>query len=160
MKSGEHLHVGCMAHILNLIVQDDLKDIDASVKRVRQMVKYINVSPARIRKFNRYCKFENIECKKSFCLDVLTRWNSTYLMLDTAQYFETAFNRYDLEDSGLSTYLATNVCEDGSVVGVLENDDRKNVRNMVLFLKRFYDLTVRISGALYVTSNVQFKDIV
>ncbi|KAM3217385.1 hypothetical protein P3L10_026828 [Capsicum annuum] len=160
MKFGEHFHVRCMDHILNLIVQDGLEEIGASVKRVRQMVKYIKVSPARIRKFNECCEFENIECKKSLCLDVPTRWNSTYLMLDTAQYFETAFNRYDLEDSGLSTYLAANVCEDGSTAGMLKNDGWQNVRNVVIFLKRFYDLTVKVSSALYVTSNVHFEDIV
>lgn len=44
-------------------------------------------------------------------------------MLDTAQHFETAFDRYDLDDSGLSTYLATNVCEDESVAGALKSDD-------------------------------------
>ncbi|KAM3301031.1 zinc finger BED domain-containing protein RICESLEEPER 2 [Capsicum chacoense] len=160
MKFGEHLHVRCMAHILNLIVQDGLKEIGASVKRVRQMVKYIKVSPARIRKFNECCEFENIECKKSLCLDVPTRWNSTYLMLDTAHHFEIAFNRYDREDSGLSIYLATNVCEDGSVAGVLKNDDWQNLRNMIIFLNWFYDLTVKASGALYVTSNVHFEDII
>ncbi|KAM3360745.1 hypothetical protein P3S68_015599 [Capsicum galapagoense] len=112
-----------MTHILILIVQDGLKEIDASIKRITQMVK----------------------------------WNSTYLMLDTTQHFETAFNRYDLEDSGLSTYLATNVCEDESVAGVLKNYDWQSMRNVVIFLKRFYDLTVKVSGALYVTSNVYLK---
>ncbi|XP_049381261.1 uncharacterized protein LOC125845773 [Solanum stenotomum] len=74
--------------LLDAIRKDERKEIGASIKRVRQIMK----------------------------------WNSTYLMLDTAQHFEIVFDRYDLDDSGLSTYLATNVCEaDGSVAGGLEN---------------------------------------
>ncbi|XP_059310344.1 uncharacterized protein LOC132061583 [Lycium ferocissimum] len=49
---------------------------------------------------------------------------------------------------------------DGSVAGVLESDDWQKVRNMVIFLKRFYDLTEKVSGSLYVTSNGHFEDIV
>lgn len=49
IMGGEHLHVRCMTHILNLVVQDGLKEIGDSVKRVRQTVKYIKQSPARIR---------------------------------------------------------------------------------------------------------------
>ncbi|XP_055826023.1 zinc finger BED domain-containing protein RICESLEEPER 2-like [Solanum dulcamara] len=160
MKCGNHLHVRCMAHILNLIVQDGMKEVGPSIKRVRQMVKYVRQSPARIRKFEEYCELKNIDSKKSLCLDVSTRWNSTYLMLDAAQHFESAFDYFDLEDGGLSTYLANHVCEDGSVAGVLESDDWQKVRNMVIFLKRFYDLTEKVSGSLYVTSAGHFEDIV
>ncbi|XP_055803527.1 zinc finger BED domain-containing protein RICESLEEPER 1-like [Solanum dulcamara] len=160
MKCGNHLHVRCMAHILNLIVQDGLKEVGPSIKRVRQMVKYVRQSPARIRKFKECCELKNINSKKSLCLDVPTRWNSTYLMLDAAQHFESAFDYFDLEDGGLSTYLANHVCEDGSVAGVLESDDWQKVSNMVIFLKRFYDLTEKVSGSLYVTSAGHFEDIV
>ncbi|XP_055822127.1 zinc finger BED domain-containing protein RICESLEEPER 2-like [Solanum dulcamara] len=160
MKCGNHLHVRCMAHILNFIVQDGMKEVGPFIKRVRQMVKYVRQSPARIRKFAECCELKNIDSKKSLCLDVSTQWNSTYLMLDAAQHFESAFDRFYLEDGGLSTYLANHVCEDGSVAGVLESDDWQKVRNMVIFLKRFYDLTKKASGSLYVTSNGHFEDII
>lgn len=54
----------------------------------------------------------NITCKKTLCLDVSTRWNSIYLILDTAQKFQHAFERYKLVDHGLVNYLVTHVCED------------------------------------------------
>ncbi|XP_060182151.1 zinc finger BED domain-containing protein RICESLEEPER 2-like [Lycium barbarum] len=160
MKCGNHFHVRCMAHILNLIVQDGMKEVGPAIKRVRKMVKYVRQSAARIRKFAECCELKYIDSKKSLCLDVSTHRNSTYLMLDAAQHFESAFDRFDLEEGGLSTYLATHVCDDGSVAGVLESDDWKKVRNMVIFVKRFYDLTEKVSGSLYVTSNGQFEDIV
>ncbi|XP_060183248.1 zinc finger BED domain-containing protein RICESLEEPER 3-like [Lycium barbarum] len=120
---GKHLHVRCMARILNLIVQEGLKEIDASVKRVRKM------------------------------------WNSTYAMLNTAQHFEKAFDRFEFFDENFKTYHATHVCEDGSVAGTLECDDWVNVRNAVNFLERFYELTIKASGSHYITSNVHFEDI-
>ncbi|XP_055803575.1 zinc finger BED domain-containing protein RICESLEEPER 2-like [Solanum dulcamara] len=131
MKYGNHLHVKCMTHILNLIMQDDMKKVGLSIKRVRQMVKYVRQFVVRIRKFAEYCELKNIDSKKSLCLNVSTRSNLTYLMLDAAQYFESAFDRFDLEDDGLSTYLVNRVCEDESV-----------------------------AGSLYVTSNGHFEDIV
>ncbi|KAM3235119.1 hypothetical protein P3L10_015155 [Capsicum annuum] len=77
IMEGQHLHVRCMAHIINLIVQDRLKEIDMSVKRVRQAVKYVKQSAARVKKFKECCKSQMITCKKSLCVDVPTRWNST-----------------------------------------------------------------------------------
>ena len=35
-----------------------------------------------------------ITCQRKPCLDVETRWNSTFLMLETAEKFEAAFDRY------------------------------------------------------------------
>lgn len=49
MVNGKHLHVRCMTHIHNLIVQDSLKEIGPSVKLVRQMVKYVGSSSTRIK---------------------------------------------------------------------------------------------------------------
>ncbi|XP_059301813.1 uncharacterized protein LOC132053721 [Lycium ferocissimum] len=123
IMDGKHLHVRCMTHILNLIVQEGLKEIDASVKCVRQMVRYVRGSSARTRSFKKCCEVQKVGCAKTLLLDVPTRWNSTYAMLNTAQNFEKAFNRFDFFDENFKTYLATHVCEDGSVVGTLECDD-------------------------------------
>jgi hypothetical protein len=38
-------------------------------------------------------------------------------------------------------------------------DDWDNVRIFVKFLKFFYDATMRLSGSLYVTSNMYFQEI-
>ncbi|KAL9680314.1 hypothetical protein QQ045_018192 [Rhodiola kirilowii] len=46
LLNGQFFHVGCCAHILNLIVQDGLKAIDDSVVKVRDCVKYIKGSMA------------------------------------------------------------------------------------------------------------------
>ncbi|XP_069153735.1 zinc finger BED domain-containing protein RICESLEEPER 2-like [Solanum lycopersicum] len=117
LMEGKHLHVRCMAHILNLIVQDGLKEIGPSIKKVRQMVKYVRSSSSRARNFLKSVEMQKIECDKMLSLDVPTRWNSTYLMLDTAEKFEKAFERFDLYDGNFNSFLATDVCEDGSIAG-------------------------------------------
>ncbi|KAH0650464.1 hypothetical protein KY284_030376 [Solanum tuberosum] len=159
MMDGKHIHVRCMAHILNLIVQDDFKEIDPSIKRVRQMVKYVRSSSTRTRNFLKCVEMQNIECDKMLSLDVPTRWNSTYLMLDTAKKFEKTFERFDIYDGNFNSFLAIDVCEDGSIAGSIQNEDWANVRNVTKFLENFYELTLKVSGSRYVTCNVHFEDI-
>ncbi|XP_075492436.1 zinc finger BED domain-containing protein RICESLEEPER 2-like [Primulina tabacum] len=159
LMDGKHLHVRCVAHIINLIVQDGLKEVGNSVRRVRQAIRYIRESPARIKKFKDCCELEKITSKKSLCLDVVTRWNSTYLMLKVALEFENAFVSYAIHDPGLLDHLLTHVCEDGKDVGALTSGDWENVRKIEKFLEAFYNLTLRVSGSSYVTSNIHFHEI-
>uniref|UniRef100_A0A3Q7J4X6 HAT C-terminal dimerisation domain-containing protein n=1 Tax=Solanum lycopersicum TaxID=4081 RepID=A0A3Q7J4X6_SOLLC len=114
LMEGKHLHVRCMAHILNLIMQDGLKEIGHSIKKVRQMVKYVRSSSSRARNFLKCVEMQKIECDKMLSLDVPTRWNSTYLMLDTAEKFEKAFERFDLYDDicELDAYLKLCIASD------------------------------------------------
>uniref|UniRef100_A0A3Q7GHJ3 HAT C-terminal dimerisation domain-containing protein n=1 Tax=Solanum lycopersicum TaxID=4081 RepID=A0A3Q7GHJ3_SOLLC len=156
---GKHLHVRCMAHILNLIVQDGLKEIGPAIKRVRQMVKYVRSSSSRTRNFLKCVEMQKIECDKMLSLDVPTRWNSTYLMLDTTEKFEKAFERFDLYDGNFNSFLATDICEDGSIAESIQYEDWANVRNVTKFLEKFYELTLKVSGSRYVTCNVHFEDI-
>ncbi|XP_073017778.1 zinc finger BED domain-containing protein RICESLEEPER 2-like [Primulina eburnea] len=95
---GEYIHMRCVAHIINLIVVDGLQEINESVSRVRNAVKYVRQSPSRLIKFKEYVEIEKIESKNSLCLDVSTRWNSTFLMLNVTQKFERAFDRLDEQD--------------------------------------------------------------
>ncbi|KAH0655861.1 hypothetical protein KY285_030743 [Solanum tuberosum] len=109
-----------MAHILNLIVQDGPKEIGPSIKRARHMVKYVRSSSARTKNFLKCVEMQKIECDKMLSLDVSARWNFTYLMLDTSEKFGKAFERFDLYDGNFNSYLATDVCEDGSIEGSIQ----------------------------------------
>jgi hypothetical protein len=38
---GKFFHIRCCAHILNLMVQDGLKEIDNALQKIRNSVKYV-----------------------------------------------------------------------------------------------------------------------
>ena len=63
----------CITHILNLIVNEGLKDTNASVKRVREAIKYIKSSPSRLGKFKEYSELIGVESKCALSFDVSTR---------------------------------------------------------------------------------------
>ncbi|CAL5361786.1 unnamed protein product [Camellia sinensis] len=181
----EFLHMRCCAHILNLIVGDGLKELHTSIARVREAVRYVRSSPNRYEVFKKCDEKQKIVSKSLVCLNVPTRWNSTYLMLEAAEKFEKAFERLEDEDSNYRAYFK--VCEgedgDGQVFGDEdenmdedENEDgdgengRKksrrsptardwnNCRIFLKFLKLFYNATKRFSGSLFVTSNCFFDE--
>lgn len=46
---GEYIHMRGVAHVLNLIVVDDLNDISRSERNVKESVRYVRQSPVRIK---------------------------------------------------------------------------------------------------------------
>ena len=91
---GRLFHVRCCAHILNLLVRDGLGTIDSVIGEVREAIKYVNNSEARLQRFSDYAHQLQIKDRK-LVLDVPTRWNSTYDMLFVALKFKDVFPRYN-----------------------------------------------------------------
>ncbi|XP_028104504.1 zinc finger BED domain-containing protein RICESLEEPER 2-like [Camellia sinensis] len=106
--SHEFLHMRCCAHILNLVVSDGLKDLESCIANVRHAVRYVRSSPNRFDSFKKYVESLKIESKSLLCLDVPTQWNSTYLMLEAAEKFESAFQRMGEEDYNYKHYFLDN----------------------------------------------------
>ncbi|KAF7839307.1 zinc finger BED domain-containing protein RICESLEEPER 2-like [Senna tora] len=151
---GDYLHVRCVAHILNLVVNDGLKYMHESITKIRNAVRYVRASPARMKKFKECVEKEKIQSTSMVQLDVPTRWNSTYLMLDSALKFEKAFSRYESQDAH---YVLEHLGE-GKRRGIPAREDWENARIFVKFLKVFYDVTTAVSGTLFVTSSNYFHD--
>ncbi|KAH9707839.1 BED-type domain-containing protein [Citrus sinensis] len=150
--NGLYMHVRCSAHIINLIVQDGLAEVNHSIASIRNAVKYVRSSPARLQKFKTCVDREKISYGGLMVLDVPTRWNSTYLMLHKAVVFEKAFDRMK-EDDG--HYVNWFVEEEGEKKrkGPPSDDDWGNARRLVNFLSVFYCVTLKFSSSLNVTSN-------
>ncbi|KAL5554171.1 hypothetical protein UlMin_041572 [Ulmus minor] len=155
---GEMFHMRCCAHILNLVVCDGLKEISHAISCIRNAVRYPRSSTARLKRFKESCKEANIESRALLCLDVSTRWNSTFLMLEAALKFKKAFEILD-GDANYTKYFEEERVNGKKLDGPPIHHDWEKAQVFVKFLRTFYKVTTRISGSLYVTSNLFFKEI-
>uniref|UniRef100_A0A803QGS4 BED-type domain-containing protein n=1 Tax=Cannabis sativa TaxID=3483 RepID=A0A803QGS4_CANSA len=115
-------------------------------------------SPARLKRFREACTDANVESKALLCLDVVTRWNSTYMMLEAALKFKSVF-KYMEGDAYYIKYFEEERVNGEKLDGPPEASDWSNAEVFVNFLKSFYELTLKFSGSLYVTSNLFFQEI-
>ncbi|KAM5570626.1 zinc finger BED domain-containing protein RICESLEEPER 2-like [Rosa sericea] len=172
---GKFMHVRCLAHIVNLIVRSGLHIMERSVASIRNAIRYVRSSQARTDAFKVCMEQTKVECKKICILDVPTRWNSTYLMLDTALELRKAFDRMaEDEDVKYKSYFdeeeELEEEEDDQVVhrsrtprkrvGPPKDEDWEKAEIFVNFLRVFYQVTVNVSASLHPTSQLAFHDIV
>ncbi|KAL2902030.1 putative AC transposase [Bienertia sinuspersici] len=142
---GDFFHVRCCAHILNLIVQDGLKEIDDAVVKVRETVKYCKGSQARKQRFLSCVKHVELQSGKGLKQDVPTRWNSTFLMLESALYYRKALIHFQKVDA--------------NYVHCPSIDEWSRVEKIFRFLKVFYEVTLAFSGTKYPTANLYFPNV-
>ncbi|XP_026410908.1 zinc finger BED domain-containing protein DAYSLEEPER-like [Papaver somniferum] len=119
-----HKRIICFCQITShgaLVVKDGLKKYHTSVSRIRSVVKYVTASPARMKKFLDALFLERMEYKKGLVLDVKTRWNSIYLMLDAAEKYEKVFIRLERSDKSFRERFIFDI-PDESVMGVNVDD--------------------------------------
>ncbi|KAK8918295.1 hypothetical protein KSP39_PZI021901 [Platanthera zijinensis] len=98
---GKLFHIRCCAHILNILVQEGLKEISLLINIVREAVGYIKKSPARLKLFAESAKLLGISTSRGLSSDVKTRWNSTYYMLDSAFHYRYVIHHFFRKDKGL-----------------------------------------------------------
>ncbi|KAI5435995.1 hypothetical protein KIW84_022429 [Lathyrus oleraceus] len=148
---GECFHMRCSAHILNLVVNEGLKDKHLSVTSVKDAVRFVKSSPHRAAKFNECIEFAGITCKKLVCLDVSTRRNATYLMLEVAEKFQLAFEKLEDEESSYREFFGKG--------NPPSNDDRDIARAFSAFLKLFYEATKTFSTSQNVSLHTCFHQV-
>lgn len=173
LLDGKYLHVRCLAHIVNLIVKSGLKCMEKSVVSIRNAVRYVRSSPSRLNAFKECVKKDELESKKVCVLDVPTRWNSTFIMLDTAIELKPSFDRLaDEEDMKFKGYFdeeEENDDDDEDTqqeskgrkrVGPPNDDDWERATIFVKFLRIFFDSTLSISATNKPTAHKAFQEIV
>ena len=84
-------HYRCGAHILNLAVQHGLQVHDEVVGKVRNFMNKIKKSNLLMEDLHRICELQNIPYLGPQ-IDIETRWNSTYLMLEKFQKIQIQAN--------------------------------------------------------------------
>lgn len=145
LLGGRHLQVRCWCHVLNLIVQDGIAEIKDSIYRVRKAVKYIKASPKRKLEFLQYADQERISRGKMLVLDLCTRWNSTYLLLESAFHYKKAYDRMRSRDL---QFKDPPLAEDWKKATIIHK-----------FLETFNMVTKIFSGSEYCTANVFFREV-
>ncbi|XP_050229246.1 zinc finger BED domain-containing protein RICESLEEPER 2-like [Mercurialis annua] len=143
--SGDFFHLRCCAHVLNFILQDGLRNIDRSVQKVRESVKYVKGSQGRKQKFLDCVNFLSMNAKRGLRQDVPTRWNSTFLMLQSALFYRRAFCHLELSDSNYKSCPSPIEWE--------------KIEKISKFLDDFYDITCAFSGSKYPTASLYFPRI-
>ena len=143
---GEFFHVCCCAHILNLIVQEGLKAIGDGVDLIRESIKYVRGSESKMIKFKQCInQVGDIDAKSTLCLDVPTRWNSTFLMLQSALQYQRVFGSLHLVDENYKCCPSP--------------DKWKRPEKICTFLMPFYDITTFTFASSYPTSNLYFLQV-
>ncbi|XP_072076617.1 zinc finger BED domain-containing protein RICESLEEPER 2-like [Arachis hypogaea] len=141
---GKLFHVQCYAHILNLLVQDGLGEIAGTIENIRESVKFINQSEARLRTFSEIVQQLQLPGRK-LILDCPTRWNSTYQMISTALHFKEVFPRFqDCEPN--YRYL-------------LDHEEWDKVEKIAEVLQVINCATNIISGSEYPTANLYLAEV-
>ena len=145
LLSGQLLHMRCCAHILNLVVKDGLDIIKEGIIKLRESVAFWTGTPKRREKFAITAKQVGVTVTKQLSLDCLTRWNSTFLMLQTALMYEDVFRRLKQRDTQFKNYPS--------------DQEWGFAREVCGRLKLFYSVTEMFSGTKYPTANIYFPKI-
>ena len=125
VSGGEFFHIRCCAHILNLIVQEGLKVVGPAINKIREIIKYVKGSEGRMKVFKAcVAKVGGIHTKMGLSLDVITRWNSTFMMLESALVYRCAFCSLEFDDRSYSCCLI--------------NEEWERGQNMCVFLGAFF----------------------
>jgi hypothetical protein len=139
--SGEHLHVRCSSHVLNIMVQAGLKVVPNAIGSVGDIIKVVTSTPSRLHIFNSIVQALGLKSKSGLILDVPHRWNATYDMLNEALKYKAALNRYATEQH--HEFLTE---EDWSMAEALHG-----------FLQEFSDATQAFSADRHPTAHLFLK---
>lgn len=154
LQGGDNLHVRCVAHILNLIVNDGLAVMNSCIQSIRNAVRYVRSSPQRLCCFKKCVENVKIESKGLVIMDVATRWNSTFLMLQSALKFRKAFDRLKEDDGHYVKYFEGDIKD-----GPPNAYDWAAAEEFAFFLKPFYDVTLHVCCSSSPTVHTAFGDL-
>lgn len=133
-------HWGCFGHTLNLIVKDALKVVEQLIKKIRTIVAHFKRSSQATQKLMDCQKQCGINEPKKILQDVVTRWNSTFYMLerfvDLEQHIRSVLGLLD-------THLTPLRIEEWEVV-----------KELLLVLRPFENATKASSGDGYISASL------
>lgn len=127
------LHTRCLAHILNLSVKKGLEKLNNVVSDISKLVNFINFSPKKKQLFFDICDLLKIS-RLTLLREMHIRWNSTFLMLERAYNMRLVLDHMCKHLEEFKKYLI---------------EDWGKVKNLIDFLKPYYDATILLSKSKY-----------
>ncbi|XP_015950046.1 zinc finger BED domain-containing protein DAYSLEEPER-like [Arachis duranensis] len=127
-----------------LIEWDGLGEIAGTIENIRESVKFINQSEARLRTFSDIVQQLQLPGRK-LILDCPTRWNSTYQMISTALHFKEVFPRFQDREPNYR-YLPN-------------HEEWEKVEKIAEVLQVINCATNIISGSEYPTANLYLAEV-
>ena len=119
--------------------------ISSIVHNIRESVKYIKSSQARKEKFEEVAVQVGVPLGKQPTLDISTRWNSTFLMLQSAYPYRRVFDELGKQDKSYTNTPTSVEWERSQLV--------------CTFLEKFAAATELLSGSSYPTPNLYFHEL-
>ncbi|XP_050207600.1 zinc finger BED domain-containing protein RICESLEEPER 2-like [Mercurialis annua] len=126
------------------MVQEGVKVAQSSIDKIRESVKYVRASNARRVKFAECILQCSLSCRQ-VRQDVPTRWNSTYLMIESALLFQRAFQHLFLIDTKYTSCPTT--------------EEWLQAERIMKLLKPFSEISTLFSGTKYPTANLYFHGV-
>ena len=112
---------------------------------IRESVKYIKSSQARKEKFEEVVVQVGVPLGKQPTLDISTRWNSTFLMLQSTYPYRRVFDELGKQDKSYTNTPTSVEWERSQLV--------------CTFLEKFAAATELLSGSSYPTANLYFHEL-
>ncbi|CAG8443835.1 10665_t:CDS:2 [Dentiscutata heterogama] len=106
LPDTELISIGCMCHILNLIVKEGLKEISILHKEVHKVMKFLAnpLASNRIEVLESHCRISGINFLKPI-LEIDTRWNSTLAMFERYLHLHPAIQEMCSKEPSMPTCL-------------------------------------------------------
>lgn len=142
--NGQLLLTNCLARSLTFIAQDAINAGQETVKKVRDIVKYVKTSESLEEMFLALKQELQVMSTKSLFLDDQTEWNTTYEMLVSASELKEVFSRLD------------NVERDSIKSPTV--DDWKVIDNLCAHLKLLYNTANLLTSSSIPTTNTFFHE--
>lgn len=143
--NGQFFDVRCVAHVINLMVQDALEALCDVTQKIRESIQCIKSTQAMQTKFNEVAQEVKVQSQKTLCLDNSMRWNSTYVMLEVALEYREAFSLLQENEPVYRMCPSDTEWERASVI--------------TSFLKLFVEVTHVLTRYKSSTANIYFPEL-
>lgn len=136
-------HFGCMAHTINLIVQDGLKSntaVKEVLQKVKQIVTFFRKSPTNHKIVLNYQASQGVQTPLKLINECPTRWNSTLYMVERFVQLENA--------------VKTSMALINSQLPNLSAIEWQILKDLSKILKPWENATTALSGEVYQTASI------